>query len=138
MRAFTSRAASFFTNRSASAFVLYAASWMVQIPRGALAAGVPALSAGRTRVAGALAGFVVSVRDVATADSGSSTRAGGVGALCALVVPVAPAPVVRGTAFTVSGRGAAPREAPAGVTFVVDDGAAGAADGAAVAVVVAQ
>src|SRR5690349_20698337 len=135
MRAFASRSASFFTSRSASALVLYAASWMVQIPRGALAAGVLALSAARTRVAGALAGFVVSVRDVATADSGSSTRAGGGGALCALLVPVAAPLVVRGAAFTVSDRGAAPSDTPAGVTFVVDDCAA---DGAAVAVVVAQ
>lgn len=140
MRAFTSRAASFFTSRSASALVLYAASWMVQIPRGALVAGVLALSAGRARVAGAFAGFVDSVRDVATADSGgSSAFAGGVGALGDLVGFVAPLPVVRGAGPTVSDRGAAPRDAPAGVTFVVDDGAAtGAADVAAVAVVVVQ
>ena len=138
MRAFTSRAASFLTSRSASALVLYAASWMVQMPRGALAAGVLVLPAGRPRVAGALAGFVVSVRDVETADSGgASTFAGGVGALGDLIVFVAAPPVVRGAGFAVSGRGAAPRDAPAGVTFVVDDGAAtGAADGAAVAVAV--
>ena len=139
MRAFTSRAASFFTSRSASALVLYAASWMVQIPRGALVAGPLALSAGRARVAGAFAGFVDSVRD-ATADSGgSSTLAGGVGAPGDLAGLVAALPVVLGAGFTVSDRGAAPRDAPAGVTFVVDDGAAtGAADVAPVAVVVVQ
>ena len=35
MRAFTPRDASLLTSRSASGRVLYAASWMVQIPRGA-------------------------------------------------------------------------------------------------------
>ena len=127
------------TRASASGRVLYAASWMVQIPRGALVAGTLALSADRPRGAGALAGLVDSVRDVETADSGSSTRAGGVVALGDLVVPVAAPPVVRGAGFTVSARGTAARDAPAGVTFVVDDDVAtGAADGAAVAVVVAQ
>ena len=135
MRAFTSRAASFFTNRSASALVLYAASWMVQLPRGALFAGALALSAGRTRAVGALAGFVVSARDVETADSGgSSTLTCCVAALGALVVPVDALPVVRGVGLSVAGCTGAPRDVPAGVTFAVDGGAAGAVDGDAVAV----
>src|SRR5690348_4572690 len=112
MRAFTPFAPSFFTSRSASAFVLYAASWMVQIPRGALFAGALALSAGRTCSVGALAGLADSFRDVATADSGASTVVAGVGALGALVVPdafdpfgvaAAALPVVRGTGVAVAG-----------------------------------
>jgi hypothetical protein len=148
MRAFTPFAASFFTSRSASAFVLYAASWMVQIPRGALFAGALALSAGRARSAGALAGLADSFRDVATVDSGSSMVVAGVDALGAPVVPdafdplvvaAAALPVVRGAWVAVAGGTGAPRDAPAGVTFAVDRGvAAGGVAGDAFAVAVEQ
>src|SRR3954454_9049762 len=116
---------------------------MVQIPRGALFAGAFALSAGRPRSAGSATGLADSFRgvdaadsfrDVDTADSGSSTVAAGVGALDALVVPgaldpfVVPAealPAARGAGAALAGCGT-PRDAPAGVTFVVDEeGAAG-------------
>ena len=165
MRAFTSRAASFFTSRSASALVLYAASWMVQIPRGAFFADALTLSARRPRAAGSATGSGDSFRaadtadafrDVDTADNGSSTFATGVGALDALVVPgaldalvvpgaldafvvpVAALPAVRGVGVALAGCGA-PRDAPAGVTFVVDDAiAAGAADCDVLAVAVEQ
>lgn len=40
MRASTPRVASFFTSRSASGRVLYAASWIVQMPRGATVVGL--------------------------------------------------------------------------------------------------
>ena len=147
MRAFTSRAASFFTSRSASALVLYAASWMVQIPRGAFFADALTLSARRPRAAGSATGSGDSFRaadtadafrDVDTADNGSSTFATGVGALDAFVVPVAALPAVRGVGVALAGCGA-PRDAPAGVTFVVDDAiAAGAADCDVLAVAVEQ
>ena len=140
MRAFTSRAASFFTRRSASALVLYAASWMVHVPRGALFVGAPTLSMGCTVSAGALVFFVVSVRDTETVESGSSTCVDGADVFEAFVVPevlevlVVPAgalPVVRGVGLAVVGCGGTPRDAPAGVTFVVDEVAV-AVDGAAV------
>ena len=98
---------------------------MVQIPRGALFAGALALSAGRARSAGALAGLADSFRDVATVDSGSSMVVAGVDALGAPVVPdafdplvvaAAALPVVRGAGVVVAGCTGAPRDAPAGAT----------------------
>jgi hypothetical protein len=128
--------------------VLYAASWMVQIPRGALFAGALVLSAGRTRSVGALAALAGSFRDVETADSGSSTLVAGAEALGALVAPEAldalgvPAgvlPVARGVGFAVAGCSGALRELPAGVTFAVDVGAgAGTEDDDVLAVAVEQ
>ena len=153
MRAFTPFAPSFCTSRSASAFVLYAASWMVQIPRGALFADAPVLSVGRTRSVGALADLVDSFRDVATADSGSSTFVADADALGAFVVPdaldpvgvaiaalsVAALPAARGVGVAVAGCTGAAREAPAGVTFAVERGAtAGVVAGDALAVAVEQ
>jgi len=140
MRAFTSRAASFFTSRSASALVLYAASWMVHVPRGALFVDAFALSVGCTRAAGALVFLFDSVRDTETVDSGSSTCVGGADVfeafvvpdvLDAFAVPTGALPVARDVGLTVAGCGGAPRDAPAGVTFVVD-AVASAVDGDAV------
>src|SRR6187551_726856 len=70
MRAFTPRAASLRTSASASGRVLYAASWMVQMPRGAdpfvagsFAAGTLALDALGDAVVLVVRPVVVSVRD---------------------------------------------------------------------------
>ena len=121
---------------------------MVQIPRGALFADAPVLSAGRTRSVGALADLVDSFRDIATADSGSSTFVADADALGAFVVPdaldplvgvVAALPAARGVGAAVAGDGGVPRDAPAGVTFPVDRGAtAGVIAGDALAVAVEQ
>jgi len=95
---------------------------------------------GCTFSAGALVFFVVSVRDTETVESGSSTCVDGAdvfeafvvpGVLEGLVVPAGALPVVRGVGLTIVGCGATPRDAPAGVTFVVDEVAV-AVDGAAV------
>src|SRR6185295_18162162 len=66
MRAFTPRAESFFTSRSASTRVLYAASWMVQLPRVTLAFGALLASVVRAGFTGVLAGAVASARGVGT------------------------------------------------------------------------
>src|SRR5258705_1677011 len=97
---------------------------MVQIPRGALFDGALALSDGRTRGVVALAGFVASVRDGETAGDDSSAFVTGVEALADVVVAVV-VPVVRGAGFAdPADCTGAPRDAPAGVTLVVDDAAA--------------
>jgi hypothetical protein len=70
MRAFTSRAASLRTSASASARVLYAASWMVQMPRGVDSRAAGSFAAGAL-AAGAVRGAVVAARVVAV-----SARAG--------------------------------------------------------------
>jgi hypothetical protein len=65
MRAFTPRVASFRTSASASARVLYAASWMVQMPRGAaprvVGSFVEAAPVGAFRAAEAVGVRVVTV-----------------------------------------------------------------------------
>ena len=112
---------------------------MVHVPRGALFVGALALSVGCTRAAGALVVVGVSVRDPETVDNGSSTCVGGADVfeafvvpevLEAFVVPVGVPPVARGVGLGVAGCGGAPRDAPAGVTFVIDEVAV-AVDGAA-------
>jgi len=112
---------------------------MVHVPRGALFVGALALSMGCTFSAGALVFFVVSVRDTETVESGSSTCVVGADVFAfvvpevleVLVVPIGALPVVRGVGLAVVGCGGTPRDAPAGVTFVVDEVAV-AVDGAAV------
>ena len=137
MRAFTSRAANFFTSRSASALVLYAASWMVHVPRGVVFVGALVLAVGFARGVGALAGFAVSardvgfvasVRDVATADSGSSTLVRGVEVLGDFVASGA-LPVVRVAGFTAPPdcTGAA-RDAPVGAALAIDGGVVAGGD----------
>ena len=123
MRAFTPRAESFFTSRSASTRVLYAASWMVQLPRATLAFGALLTSVVCRGFTGVLAGAVASARGVGTSvlDGRRSVSFSGAEALVvALALPVVLGPVV--DVGAPADCTAAPRDAPAVVTLAAAGG----------------
>ena len=126
MRAFTPRPDSFFTRRSASARVLYAASWMVQTPRGGLAFGAVAFSERRAGSSLARGGDGASARD-GEADGIDEVLSVRVGAGEALVVVLVVLVLVVLTRVVVVADAAdcvgAERGAPAVVTFAVGDDA---------------